>query len=514
MWKARTGGHQSDTLDLVGSLIIVIATITVAWFTSRYLTSDRDRRGLIALICGLWGLTFNTVRVATAGVTPPALANRATAVLLWTALCALAIWAVSLGKRPIQVATRILTFSMLFLLVRDSLDIVPGYFEKALLDKPVDKRDGKTPDVFVIILDKYTSGAWMHYSYGVDTRPFEDSLRALGFVVPPAARANYSETPFALAAFLNWRYLGDAGKNRKSANDDALQLIDHARVWNEFRSRGYRIVAFPTHFAGTAHFSDANRELRWPGFSRSPFGRTWLLNSPLARFIPTGCDEPSCAQMAPVPYNIETVLEMKWKLATFASLPDSAGPVFAFLHVLSPHEPYQFNSNCSVREAWWPLSDQGVDFAAVGKAYGDQVRCLNRLVLSTVQSLVRRSKIPPVIIITGDHGQGRVVVNHLRGITLTLEQATPEQIGEHLGIFAAYLFPGADTSVYADVSPVNVIPLVLNNVFGERIPLQPDHSFWSTTQDPTALTEIPSAATRPPRTPLDTIKRSPTKYLH
>jgi len=192
------------------------------------------------------------------------------------------------------------------------------------------------------------------------------------------------------------------------------------------------------------------------------------------------------------------VQEMKWKLATLASLPDSAGPVFAFLHVLSPHEPYQFNSDCSTREAWWPLSDQGADFGPVGKAYGDQVKCLNRLLLAAVRTLIQRSRIPPVIIITADHGQGRIAVNHLRGISLTLQEAMPEQIGEHLGIFAAYLFPGADTSVYADISPVNVMPLVLNSIFGERLPLQPDHSYWSSWQEPTDMTEIPAIATRPP----------------
>jgi len=516
LWRWRTGGHQSDTLDLVGSLIVVIVTVAIGWFGARYLTGDDDRRGLIALISGLWGVTFNTVRVATAGVTPSPLANRLVAALLWTALSGLIVWVVARGRKPIAVVTRVLIFSMFFLLVRESFAMLPAYFEKAIADRPVDTRDGKMRDVFVIILDKYTSGEWMRHAYGVDTGPFEDSLRSLGFVVPPAARANYSQTQFALASFLNWEYLNDEGKSRRVANDDALEMIDHARVWNEFQKRGYRIVTFPTHFVGTAEFHEANRELRWPGFSRSPFARTWLLNSPLARFISTGCDEPSCPQMTPMPYNIETVREMKWKLATLASLPDSAGPVFAFLHVLSPHEPYQFRPDCSTREAWWPLSDQGPDFGPVGEAYGDQVKCLNRLVLAAVRSLIQRSRIRPVIIITADHGQGRIAVNHLRGISLTLQQAKPEQIGEHLGIFAAYLFPGADTTVYADISPVNVIPLVLNSLFGEQLPRQPDHSYWSSWQDPTSLTEIPAAATRPTETTIsmEKIIRSPAKLLH
>ncbi|MFN2604031.1 MAG: hypothetical protein ABR582_14920 [Gemmatimonadaceae bacterium] len=516
LWKARTGGHRTDTLDLVGSLIIVVATVAIGWFAARFLTADRDRRGLIALISGLWGLTFNTMRVATAAITPAPLANPFVLAIVWTVLCALVIWAVSFGKARAGFATRAITFSALFLLVRDSFEMLPSYFEKSIVDAPVDKRDGKTRDVFVIILDKYTSGAWMRRTYGVDTRPFEDSLRALGFVVPPAARANYSQTPYALASFLNWRYLDDSGKARNVVFAEALEQIDHARVWNEFRKRGYRIVAFPTQFVGTSSFPEANRELRWPGFSRSPLGRTWLLNSPLARFIRVRCDEPPCPNMTPMPYNIESVREIKWKFATVASLPDSAGPVFTFLHVLSPHEPYQFNSDCSTRDAWWPMSDQGAEFAAIGKAYGNQVKCLNRLVLGTVRSLIRRSKVLPVIIITGDHGQGRIAVNHLRGISLTFDEARPEQVGEHLGIFAAYLFPAADTTVYADISPVNVMPLVLNSLFGEGLPLQPDHSYWASWQDPTNKKEIAPNETRPAGTltSIAMTKRSPRNDLH
>lgn len=500
LWRTRTGGHRPDTLDVVGSLIIVGATVSLGWFGARLLTADRDRRGVIALITGLWGLTFNTFRVTAAAITPPALANRFVIALLWTVICAVVIWTVSSGKSRVAVATRVMTFSALFLLARSLVQVVPGYFQKSMVDTPVDKRNGKSRDVFVIILDKYTSGAWMRHSYGVDTRPFEDSLRALGFVVPSAARANYSQTPFALASFLNWRYLPDSGKARGVAFDEALQLIGHARVWTEFRKRGYRIVAFPTQFVGTSSFRDVNRELRWPGFTRSPFGRTWLLNSPIARFLKVECDEPPCPTMTPTPFNIETVREIKWKFATLASLTDSAGPIFTFLHVLSPHEPYQFNSDCSTREAWWPLSDQGAEFAAVGRAYGNQVKCLDRLVLATVTSILMRSKVQPVIIITADHGQGRIATNHLRGISLTLSEATPAQIGEHMGIFAAYLFPGADTSVYPDISPVNVMPLVLNSLFDERLPLQPDHSYWASWQDPTDITEIPSTETRPPGT--------------
>jgi hypothetical protein len=219
---------------------------------------------------------------------------------------------------------------------------------------------------------------------------------------------------------------------------------------------------------------------------------TWLVNSPFARMVGVG------PRLQPVPFQIEPLGEIEWKLATLASLPDSAGPILAFLHLLSPHEPYLFNADCSEGEPWVPATDQGENFQRVGQAYSIQVKCLNQLVLRTVTLLIKRSRTKPVIILTADHGQGRIYVNPFRGITLRTEEATAEQIGEHLGIFAAYLFPGADSSVYPDISPVNVMPLVLQSLFGEPASLLPDHSYWSTAQDPANLVEVSGTATRPP----------------
>ena len=103
-----------------------------------------------------------------------------------------------------------------------------------------------------------------------------------------------------------------------------------------------------------------------------------------------------------------------------------------------------------------------------------------------------------MIILQADHGSGWLTIDPIRGYSLSARQATPEQLGERLGIFAAYLFPGADTAVSSDISPVNVLPLVLNALFGQQVDLLPDHSYWSTYQDPLSLTQIPAAGTRPP----------------
>src|SRR5215213_2533463 len=84
-------------------------------------------------------------------------------------------------------------------------------------------------------------------------------------------------------------------------------------------------------------------------------------------------------------------------LAGVARLPSVEAPVFGFAHILSPHKPYVYDRECRVR----PRSARNVDRAG---AYTDQLTCLNRMVLATVTRLVQDSKVPPVILLQGDHG--------------------------------------------------------------------------------------------------------------
>jgi hypothetical protein len=147
---------------------------------------------------------------------------------------------------------------------------------------------------------------------------------------------------------------------------------------------------------------------------------------------------------------------------------------------------------------WWPLTDQGADFDRIRDAYAVQVTCLDRALLHTVRALLQRPGLRPVIILQGDHGHGRITVDPLRGFTLTAKELSREQLGERFGVFAAYLFPGADTAIYSDISAVNVMPLVIRSLFGTTVPRQPDRSFWSTYQDAFSFTEIAPELTRPP----------------
>ncbi|HUF66770.1 MAG TPA: hypothetical protein VMM17_12415 [Gemmatimonadaceae bacterium] len=508
LWRDRTGGSAVHVPDLVSSSALALLTVALGWIVGSRLTRDADKRGLIALIGGIWGLAFGTFHILSATYVASAFENTWLAAACWTTLCVLSGYGISRSGKPIPFAARALTVTAVFLLLTQMVQVLEsaraGVRRARVGPVAVAKRPAdNAPSVYVIVLDKYSSGEWLRHSYGVDNAPFEEALRDLGFVVPRAARANYAHTEISLASFLNWRYVSERPAGAEDANWKMMrELIASAHAWTAFRDQGYRIVAFPTTFPATRKFHSADVQFWPPGLRATVLPMTWWSNSPFPVLSAAGCRMVPCphrtAAAGVTPYPVESLEVLEWKLDALASLAYSDRPVFAFMHLLAPHEPYLFDANCSAREPWWPLSDQGENFEPVGEAYADQVRCLAPLLLETVRTILDRSRLRPVIVLQSDHGHGRIAVDPLRGFTLSSDELSQEQLGDRLGVFAAYAFPGADTVVREDISPVNVFPLVLRSLFADGPGQQPDRSYWSSYQAAFSFTELPPELTRPP----------------
>ncbi len=500
LWVERTGGSSTHLRDLVGSMVVAAATVGIGWWLGGRLTSEPSRRGIIALVVGLWGPLGASIQVLLVIGVHRAFESSLAATGAWSVLCAAAIWVIARGRTPLIFATRLLAFASAFLLVSQAVRFVN--IRTAPMPTPVNRAAPGSPSVYLIVLDKYSSGRWLAQTYGVDHSAFEDSLRALGFAVPSRARANYSHTHLSLASFLNWRYL--------DSESDAVggppwgqtrDLIRDARTWREFRARGYPLITFPTWYTGTNGIESADLTLHWPRPRPARFAETWILNSPVAALFSRRCAPPACRPSGITPYPVETLEELQWKLNTFAGLADSAGPVLGFLHLLLPHEPYLFADDCARRDPWWPKTDQGESFEAVGKAYATQVRCTTPMILAALRAIVARSAVPPIILVQSDHGHARIFTDLLRGFTLEYDAASREQVGERLGVFAAYRFPGADTLVADDISAVNVLRLVARVLWQDSTPPLPDRSYWSSYQNGFRFTEVPATMTRPPDRP-------------
>jgi hypothetical protein len=107
---------------------------------------------------------------------------------------------------------------------------------------------------------------------------------------------------------------------------------------------------------------------------------------------------------------------------------------------------------------------------------------INRLVLETVDAILTRSTVPPIIILQGDHGPGAYL--HWG----SLEQTIP---AERFGILNAYYFPSQNyTHLYPSISPVNSFRVLFDQFFGADYPLLPDRHYYSSWSYPFDFTEV------------------------
>ena len=109
-------------------------------------------------------------------------------------------------------------------------------------------------------------------------------------------------------------------------------------------------------------------------------------------------------------------------------------------------------------------------------AYIGQVRCVDRLVLDLVTSLLRRSSTPPVIAVVGDHGPRFSDV----GFYGHPERVSAAFVRERFGAFGAFYLPaGGDSALGRPVTLVNVMGNVLRYYFAADLPPVADSMYVS-----------------------------------
>ena len=334
----------------------------------------------------------------------------------------------------------------------------------------------------MIILDEYTGVRSLRANFGFDNEPFLDSLRRRGFIVPRTPRSNYVHTHLALAAMLNWHLLDDRPAQLKVWNGALATdyaAIEDNRTWRYLRGLGYRFVFLPSAYPGTRRNRFADLQLPQPSKVVQEFGLVWSQRTVLIPVAALWCRSFGCGG-DDFPYRPAPASLIDWKFEQLAKLPDSAGPLFVFAHMVLPHEPYAFNADCSHRTPLWPRTAAESNEPAAKAAYVDQIRCLNSKLSRLISSLLSESETPPIIVLQADHGNGR-----LGGEFASLDGASRDQVEERIDPFAAYYLPDqAADVIYDSITPVNVLPRIFNHYFKAGIPLQPDATFWSTWKEP------------------------------
>jgi hypothetical protein len=323
--------------------------------------------------------------------------------------------------------------------------------------------DPARPDVYHIVLDGYARGDVLAQVYGFDNEPFLRALEQRGFCIARQSNANYPLTFLSLASMLNMRYLDDvldAVERKGKARAPFHDLLRDPVAARLLQSRGYRYVHFATNYGGTeeSDVADTVFSYRHPLLQRE-FVEV-LVRSTALRII-----EPSVAELHL--YMFEKLVEV----------PSIEGPTFAFCHFLLPHNPYVFDREGNVRHD----IALGLQFRektggwADRQAYIEQLEYTNRRVLESIDAILAKSSVRPVILLHSDHGSAS---------TYPGDDAPREQWDafalERLPILHACLVPeAARAQLYPSISPVNTYRVLFGAMFDLSFEPLPDESFVS-----------------------------------
>ena len=477
---ANLPGELVRLHDFSRPVALTLAVSAIAWLIAYLLSRSPERAALVTVVAVAAFSSLGWVVETLQGVLPKTINVPSIIVPLYViTMCSLTA-ALILARRLFAGVVRFLLAIMVTLLVVWNVALVTrALARQGRLPAPPVAAEiaapahlaARTPDIYVILLDKYTGSPVLASGFGFDNRPFEEALRARGFVVPSDPRANYTHTFLALAAMLNVRYLDDLTAHYGDLGrwDVAYPLIENSRVAAFLRSHGYRVVTFPSEFGGTRQNRYAHEQIPAPSAVRSEVYAAWFHTTAGPALVVLWCRILGCHPYAP-PYMTGSVDLMDWRFRALAGIPtESHRPLFVFAHFLVPHEPYFYGPACEHRSPYWPERDD-LDPVRVRQDYLDQIQCVNQKVLAAVDAPSRdRSVVPPIILLQGDHGHGRL------GRELPdIGRASPAAIRERTSVFAAYLLPGLPPdSVAPGVTAVNVVRLILRHYFRADSPALP-----------------------------------------
>jgi hypothetical protein len=395
---------------------------------------------------------------------------------LWLAVFGAGGWWITRRAEKLEGLSRILNMATIVLLVIPVIQI--GVYEwqrhrsvtgaghaaaAAVTQRTASLPKDQLPDVYYIILDGYPRQDVLLKYHHIDNSGFIKNLEAAGFYVPSCSQSNYAMTDLSLTSSLNMNYLEGLDRNVHGIN--LIDSIIHSDTRQFFKGLGYFIVSFDsgiwfTELQDADYYISRSRPVVSSFFdiTRPSDFEVLFIRTTLLRLV----EESKAAWL-------DTLLENPRKeiydriLFEFDQLertPSLPGPKFVFVHILAPHfPPYIFDTDGAF-----------VVSSSMDQGLGDELQFLNKRTLAAVQAIIDQSKLPPIIILQGDHG----IDNEARMANLI-----------------AYHFPGDGAKgLYPTITPVNSFRLVLDTYFGQNLPLLPDVSHYSTYGDKFTFTQV------------------------
>ena len=337
-----------------------------------------------------------------------------------------------------------------------------------------------TPDIYYIIMDEYAPLRTLERYYDYDNSDFVKFLEEKGFYVTKNSHSNYAQTSTSLASTLNIKYLNylsDTVGNESKDHRILYQMLDNNLVMKSFKSAGYQIYSFDSGAWSTRSLNIADENLC--SKNQNVDFRTFyqLKQTSILRSFDMFIKEPTSRifhqeHRDRILCQFDEITKIKQGIEE---------PIFVFMHVVSPHDPFVFGPNgeeVTYKDTIEPNEEI--------KAYGDQVIYLTKILQQTIDKIIENSDSQPIIIIQSDTGP-----------SIGFADITKEE--QHIGrmsIFNAYYFPNNEYNLlYNDITPVNSFRIVFDSQFQTNYGLLDDKIFFSTYEKLYSFIEITDFST-------------------
>ena len=324
------------------------------------------------------------------------------------------------------------------------------------------------PDVYYIILDAYAGTESLENEFNFDNSKFYDFLTEKGFYVTKKSHSNYPSTHQSIASSLNMEYIDQiySSGSLQKRMDNAYEIIDNNKVMKNFKSNGYTIININSGWGPSREISNADINLctNYRGVSDSELF-SMIVNK---------------SMLNPVYVKIFEEDRRELLLCHFSTLSEvnkmTDDPIFVFSHITTPHAPYIFGPN---GEKVTPKSLELGYEVKDKEGYIGQLQYTNKLVEDTIEEILTKYDIPPIIIIQGDHGSGETESE------LSWQDHDDDALKERFSILNAFLVPeNEDEIFYETITPVNTFRILFNHIFNDKYDLLEDRLYVAESEFP------------------------------
>lgn len=322
-------------------------------------------------------------------------------------------------------------------------------------------------NVYWFLLDGYVRGDSLSTYFGHDNEPFLSSLEERGFAVARSSYSNFDNTTNSLSTTLSMNFVYLPGQKKPEARTYTTILSGFNNVVSRFHDLGYQYIHAP--YAGSSKTQCSGIEDRCVRANRTD-------RTPLSDV------QVSLMQLTPLYRVVRKIFPTTF---TYDHLfledlgPELASPTttpfFIFVHILAPHAPPRYTTECERLGDIEPTINVGENVYDSSQFRTD-TRCLNDSAITIIDSILEGDHSDPIIIMQGDHGFSFRMPDEAEAEWQVASDLSLQK--RRLAILNVFRLPDScQNFFYPAISPVNTFRLVFA-CLEDRVPeFVPDRHF-------------------------------------